>query len=395
VLFAHTPHPYTVNDEDDHGITAEITSLGDGGIAPGTPTLHFRLNGGSFQTLALDPTANPDEYAAAMPAQPWGTVVEYYLTAENDAGEPGACPRQAPDICHYFRVDNQFDDALEWDTAWSVGAEDDNATTGIWTRADPNETVYNSAVVQPEDDHTADPGVACYVTGNGPVGGAPGLEDVDDGRTTLFSPRFDLTGGQDITIGYWRYYTNNLGYNPGEDIWRVDVSNDAGASWVSVENTMTSSNAWQEVSFDLATHFAEPGIVQLRFIAEDAGVGGSLVEALVDDFVLTGQFGGTTAGPGSSPTTVRATLAQNRPNPFNPNTRIAFDIGRHGPASLAIYDSGGRLVDVLVDGVLERGEYRVRWDGTDGTGRPVASGVYFYVLETDEAQLTRRMTLIR
>jgi hypothetical protein len=164
---------------------------------------------------------------------------------------------------------------------------------------------------------------------------------------------------------------------------------------VSVENTMTSSNAWQEVSFDLATHFAEPGIVQLRFIAEDAGVGGSLVEALVDDFVLTGQFGGTTAGPGSSPTTVRATLAQNRPNPFNPNTRIAFDIGRHGPASLAIYDSGGRLVDVLVDGVLERGEYRVRWDGTDGTGRPVASGVYFYVLETDEAQLTRRMTLIR
>ena len=84
----------------------------------------------------------------------------------------------------------------------------------------------------------------------------------------------------DASIRYWRWYTNDLGNNPGEDMWRVQVTTD-GVNWTSLENTTESDTAWQQKSFALADYYAEPGLVQLRFIADDAG-SGSLVEAAVD-----------------------------------------------------------------------------------------------------------------
>ncbi len=322
-------------------------------------------------------------------------MVRYYLSAENDEGDSGVSPRGAPDVCHLFRVDADFSDALESDAAWSVGWPGDDPATGIWTRADPVGTVYNTMVVQPEDDHTPDPGVACFVTGNGEIGGAAGENDVDRGRVTLLTPVFDLSGGRDIHIGYWRWYTNDRGYNPGEDYWRVDVSNDGGTSWTSVENTDVSSNAWLEVTFDLAEYFPVPGRVQLRFIAEDIG-GGSLVEAAVDDFVLTGEFDDPTGvGDGTQGLTGPALLARNQPNPFSPATRIVFNLERPGPVSLLVYDLRGRLVDVLVDGWMRQGAHGLTWDGTDLQGRAASPGIYFYVLESEGVRLTRRMALVR
>ncbi len=88
-------------------------------------------------------------------------------------------------------------------------------------------------------------------------------------------------------------------------------------------------------------------------------------------------------------------LAQNFPNPFNPQTFIEFALPQAGQVSLKIYDGRGRLVRTLVDGVRAAGPHRVVWDGADDAGRSAASGVYHYVLKSADRDLRRKMTLLR
>ena len=88
-------------------------------------------------------------------------------------------------------------------------------------------------------------------------------------------------------------------------------------------------------------------------------------------------------------------LAQNYPNPFNPATRIAFELAGPGRVSLRIYDASGRRVRVMTDGERSAGRHEEVWDGCDGSGRAVASGVYFYRLEAGALAWTRKMVLLR
>lgn len=84
-----------------------------------------------------------------------------------------------------------------------------------------------------------------------------------------------------------------------------------------------------------------------------------------------------------SPTPALAdVLHQNAPNPFNPETRIRYSVAQVGRAAIHIYNVGGSLVRTLVEGHHAAGAYTVRWDGRDDHGRRLASGVYFYKLET-------------
>jgi len=88
-------------------------------------------------------------------------------------------------------------------------------------------------------------------------------------------------------------------------------------------------------------------------------------------------------------------LDTNVPNPFNPSTAIRYEIGESGRASLRIYDVSGALVRTLVDRSHNVGDYQASWDGRDQTGKAVASGVYFYRLETHDYAQTRRMVLLK
>jgi hypothetical protein len=318
------------------------------------------------------------------------SVVEYYLSGEDDLGNVGTSPRTAPDELHYFRVDHEFVEDMEIATAWTVGAEDDDAGTGIWERVDP---VATSA--QPGDDHTED-GTHCWVTGQHPAGGSAGANDVDGGKTTLFSPRFDLMGAESVSVTYWRWYSNSEGSNPNSDYWDVDITNDGGQTWSTVEHTLESSNAWVQIDLNLADYYDEPGMVQLRFVAADEG-DGSLVEAAVDDFTLIAIYSTTGVGDGNDDLAVRyvTSLYQNAPNPFNPRTEIKFSLRQPGTAQLQVFDVRGRMIKSLVDQALPAGEHSVSWNGVDHNDRPVATGVYFYRLFADGRTLTKRMMLVK
>ncbi len=88
-------------------------------------------------------------------------------------------------------------------------------------------------------------------------------------------------------------------------------------------------------------------------------------------------------------------LSQSFPNPFSRETQIRFALPREMEIDLSVYDIRGRRVANVVSGKLPAGHHTALWAGRDGHGRPVASGVYFYRLVTDERTLTRKMLRLK
>lgn len=88
-------------------------------------------------------------------------------------------------------------------------------------------------------------------------------------------------------------------------------------------------------------------------------------------------------------------LEQNYPNPFNPNTSIQFSIAKTEQVKIVVYNAVGSIVKILVDEELRIGSYRAAWDATDALGNLVASGIYYYKLQTPSVTLTKKMVLIR
>jgi len=296
-----------------------------------------------------------------------------------------------------------FMDDFEADRGWTIGAPDDDATDGIWERVATIEKLwsqYTGETIQPGRDTTPYPGTMCLVTTNSPLGSRQKLGDVDGGKTTVISPILDLSSCQTALLKYDRFYTNNsIPTQADDDPFEIDVSNDGGSNWTNLE-TVTETPADREyhrVVVSISDAVALTDQMQIRFVAMDVGAFNSVVEALVDDVEIRG-FGDLTdvavgdalfRRPGS------VLLSQNVPNPFNPETIISFGLPRSTVVDLSIYNIRGRKVRQLVDGRMPAGFHSAPWDGRDGNGVQVSSGVYFYRLSTPDETATRRMTLIK
>ena len=92
---------------------------------------------------------------------------------------------------------------------------------------------------------------------------------------------------------------------------------------------------------------------------------------------------------------VATALMQNHPNPFNHSTVIPYRLSQRQRVTLKVYDLAGQMILSLTTGAVPEGRHEARWDGRDRAGRPVASGVYLYRLQTEELVLTRVMLLVR
>ena len=88
-------------------------------------------------------------------------------------------------------------------------------------------------------------------------------------------------------------------------------------------------------------------------------------------------------------------LAQNYPNPFNPTTHIEYSLPTEGAVRLVVTDALGQTVRELVNGFETAGRHTVTWDGRDVAGSEVATGIYFYRLESNGFRSMRKMVLVR
>jgi hypothetical protein len=89
------------------------------------------------------------------------------------------------------------------------------------------------------------------------------------------------------------------------------------------------------------------------------------------------------------------TLYQNYPNPFNPTTIITYDLPEAARMELVIYDVLGQHVATMKNAQQEAGAYQFRWNGTNDSGAPVSTGLYFYRLNAGTNSATKKMIFMK
>ncbi len=268
-------------------------------------------------------------------------------------------------------------------TDWTAGIPGDGATSGFWEAASPHGT--HSGTVQttllfgaPRLDRTPGEGTRAFVTGNS-LSSTVSDADVDGGDTTLVSPSYDLSGWYNVTVGYQRWFRNDLA-DPG-DSFTAEVSSDGGNNWVELEslNAPTSTGdatpAWAQASFGLDMLVALGSDVRFRFRVEDQ-LTESTVEGALDDFMLYGY---------SIPAQGRVTGVQvdNSGNtvlqwntvPGAPGA--SYDVVR---GDLANLDGGGGGVNLGALVCIEDDSGDTATSGGDADGDTPASGEAFFYL---------------
>ena len=170
--------------------------------------------------------------------------------------------------------------------------------------------------------------------------------------------------------------------------WNVDHADlyytaDDGVSWnVVAQDIQAETYTWMVPDAISST-------ARLRvYLYDNQGIMG--YDSSDDPFEITEAFTGT--GPVLP---IAHALRQNAPNPFLGATRIAFDLPADETVNLVIYDVSGRAVRVLERNQLPAGTYIRTWDGRDGSGHSLASGIYFYRLTAGSFTATKRMFLMK
>ncbi len=288
-------------------ISIDATLIVDLPIYLGDADLHYRVHQDSqWVATALVHTTGTN-YTASIPAQAKGTIVDYYFTVNDIFGnsaviEPFLANDADPNIPFQVLIGFEVKEKEDYDNNfgnWIVDPDGtDDASTGQWDINSPTATysdLFFQNIVQTGTDHTSEGANLniCAVTGNSTFGASMGTNDVDDGHTTLQSPEFDLSEYTIPAFSYWRWYINDpaSGANPGNDTWKVFISND-GSTWVKVERTDRSDVRWRKHAIRVSDYVTPSSTVSFRFVASDSLItglpfdGGSIVEAGVDDLYL-------------------------------------------------------------------------------------------------------------
>ncbi|MBT8484170.1 MAG: hypothetical protein KJO43_01235, partial [Phycisphaerae bacterium] len=236
-------------------------------VVAGSPTLHYRFDGGDYLTAPLAALGG-DLYEATVPAAGCGDVPEFYFSAEGSLTGEIRLPIDAPATVFTTEVGTlveAFSDDFESDLGWTVVNID--LEDGPWERGVPA-----------GDGERGDPTVdwdgsgACYLTDN-----VAGNSDVDGGPTIVTSPRLDATTLGDPRVGYARWFTND-----DEDIDRliVELSNNDGGTWTVLEE-VPNTVGWVYQSWRIADFMTPTDQMRIRFSAIDQP-NDSVTEAGVD-----------------------------------------------------------------------------------------------------------------
>ncbi len=175
----------------------------------------------------------------------------------------------------------------------------------------------------------------------------------------------------------------------------------------SPSNTATILNTHNQVFENAFVRFQVPSPGEYQVgggeVLQVIDTGGSLIYEVETEVPANGQMEVTITPQVGAEEEPRAAppgkfvLHQNSPNPFNDSTNISFALPGAGyrRVSLKIYNVCGQKVLTLLDQHLPSGRHTIRWDGHDGYGYSLASGLYFCRLRAGERTKTVKMMLLR
>ena len=282
--------PDSIVPDVDTTIAVRIDPVLDTLVA-GSATLHYRMDGGTFQSTPLG-WLGDKLYEAVLPATGCEGVPEFYVSASGVASGVVTRPAGAPTEVYSAAVGtftSIFHDDFEQDRDWLV--ENLGATDGDWERGVP---VDDPA--WPFDPHTdADGSGHCYLTAN-----RAGDSGVDSGSVRLTSPAVDMTVAEpSLRYAFFLYAEDHW----GTDYLRVEVSSDdlAGPWHEVARHRFNDGLNWRTdslTSVDLqALGIGLSDRMRVRYTAHEDG-SGDVVEAGIDAFeVLSFGCSSGAAGP--------------------------------------------------------------------------------------------------
>ncbi len=227
---------------------------------PGSGLLHYRYDGGEYQTVALTELGG-SLFEAALPAPGCDATPEYYFSAAGDLGTVVYEPQNAPDEVYTAMVGNVTTYALdnfETDQGWTVWT-DPTMTGGWWERGVPVDCDRGD----PPADY--DGSGQCFLTENNPLNCN---SDVDRGPSIATSPAYDLSMANAPILRYAHWMACDDAGTADEDFLVVEISNDDGASWVVIE-AVPSNYAWVLTQVNVADYVTPTATVRLRFTIDD------------------------------------------------------------------------------------------------------------------------------
>ena len=217
----------------------------------------------------------------------------------------------------------------------------------------------------------------------------------------LLSPPIDLTGLRRAQLEFrvWNQTTGTV-YDANPDRLTVEVVDEAGES-VPLSGSILGGNddpdipvvgGWSRLDLDLTPHVGESVQIRFRFYAngEDVRAG-----TYLEDMKITGV--GESASPVTDTPPSAGVLSRLRvyPNPFNPRTRVAFELGARTRVHALLYDLAGKRIATLADGWYDAGPQTLDWNGLDRADRAAPAGAYLLRIEAGGEVCSRKLMLVR
>ncbi len=253
----------------------------------------IRLNGFTFcvvdvlPSLAVTKTANPPglvgpgdtiTYTVAVTNSGLALATGVSLTDTLPAGVTYTAESTAADgATQATPVVEDFEAGIG---GWSVpAAPASTCTTGAFVVGDPNGVTTGGVVTQADDDHTAAGTDALFTVANT----GAGTVDVDGGVCVIESPVFPVTGEADLSI--WYFFGQRDAGDDAGDFFLLELSTDAGASYTDLVNLgdVVSNAAWTRAT----ARVAAGSDIRLRAQVSDGPLDGDLIEAGLDDLLIT------------------------------------------------------------------------------------------------------------
>ncbi len=268
IEFTHAPLANTIDEAGPYDVTAEIGSLV--GASINAATVWYRVDGGAWQTTAMAPTGNPDEWSGAIPGQASPSVVEYYVHATDDQSHANWLPTTS------YPGDDQFDFSVgvvhqvyfnDFEGAGNQGWTT-KATSGVddWERGQPQgrsgigSRHLGSSWYDPD---TAASGQNCWGNDLG-TGGSDGAYAASSSNS-LTSPVIDCTGMTNTKLVFQRWlnvegapYDSAKVLVNGNVVW-VNPVGFAGDTFHILDSS------WRQQTLDISQYADNNPSVQIQF----------------------------------------------------------------------------------------------------------------------------------
>ena len=348
----------------------------------------------------------------------WNPSQVFLSTATAQGGCPAFDPRPTSTMayatwgqpagwtCTSYWMNRSTDLGATWGTAWQIRAAD----TAAFARSRPNHNFPSTVVDRNGKIYCAvqnkltGTGWDCMVitsTNQGTTWSAPvQVNDTTGGGAQVLNAHSMIPW---ITIDRYNqphvFWYDNRAYHPtlSFDVF-YSYSMNGGVTWARNErindvSPATTGSAYLNMCGDYMQIDTDSSNVYVEWTDHRNGHTSNSYIATASRPV---PFSGVEEKPTVSPwVNHKSYLAPSRPNPVMNGTELAFELEKPGPASLRVYDLSGKLVRTVVDGSLAAGSHTARWDAKDESGKPVASGVYFYRLESSGLTATQKLVVAR